>query len=135
MSNPVDSLGNVKVDFVWGNMPMQPDDARGDNTLDPALDNHIIATSGYEGFPAFIRGGDYDDTVPNTTVPDVSGLTESAANSALVAASLVKGTVSTTEDGATSENDGKVKLQSIASGAVVNTGTAVDLLLFSYVAP
>ena len=28
MSNPVDSKGNVAVDFVWGNLPIQPDDVR-----------------------------------------------------------------------------------------------------------
>jgi len=28
MSNPVDSKGNVAVDFVWGNFPIQPDDVR-----------------------------------------------------------------------------------------------------------
>lgn len=100
MANPVDDLGNVQVDFVWGNMPMQPDDARGENTLDPALDNHIIATSGYEGFPGFITGAPYDDTIANAVVPNVVGLTESAANTALVNAGLVKGAVTTTTVGA-----------------------------------
>lgn len=28
MTNPVDSSGNVAVDFVWGNFPLQPDDVR-----------------------------------------------------------------------------------------------------------
>lgn len=28
MSNPVDSSGNVAVDFAWGNLPLQPDDVR-----------------------------------------------------------------------------------------------------------
>jgi PASTA domain len=28
MTNPVDSKGNVAVDFVWGNFPLQPDDVR-----------------------------------------------------------------------------------------------------------
>lgn len=53
MTNPVDDLGNVQVDFVWGNLPLQPDDQRGLNTLDPALDNHEIATEGYNGYPGF----------------------------------------------------------------------------------
>jgi hypothetical protein len=29
MTNPVDDLGNPRVDFVWGNFPLQPDDQRG----------------------------------------------------------------------------------------------------------
>lgn len=53
MTNPIDDLGNVQVDFVWGNLPLQPDDQRGLNTLDPALDNHEIATEGYNGYPGF----------------------------------------------------------------------------------
>jgi hypothetical protein len=53
MTNPVDDLGNVQVDFVWGNLPLQPDDQRGSNTLDPTLDNHEIATEGYNGYPGF----------------------------------------------------------------------------------
>ena len=28
MANPTDSSGNVAIDFQWGNMPLQPDDAR-----------------------------------------------------------------------------------------------------------
>jgi hypothetical protein len=28
MSNPVDDKGNVRVDFAWGNMPLQPNDKR-----------------------------------------------------------------------------------------------------------
>ena len=53
MSNPVDDGGNVKVDFVWGNMPMQPDDERaGGHKLVPSLDSHNIATSFWNDFPA-----------------------------------------------------------------------------------
>ena len=28
MTYPVDDAGNVRVDFVWGHMPMQPDQQR-----------------------------------------------------------------------------------------------------------
>ena len=137
MTNPVDDLGNVKVDFVWGNIPMQPDDQRGENTLDPALDNHIIATSGYQGFPTFTRGGVFDDTVENALVPNVVGLTESAATTALTNVGLVKGAVTTANNaaGATEINNGKIKTQSIASGTTVNTGSSVALVKYEYVAP
>lgn len=70
-----DDLGNVQVDFVWGNMPMQPDDDRGgegqSDTLDPALDNHVIATTGWSNFPGYIPNyagdgdTDFEVVVPN----------------------------------------------------------------------
>jgi hypothetical protein len=135
MTNPVDSSGNVKVDFVWGNMPLQPDDARDSgHKLNPALDNHIIATSGYEGFPGFVTGGAFDDTIANVVVPNVVGATLNSANSTLVAAGLSQ-TSTTTTTGATSNNNGKVKTQNPASGATVNTGTNVALVVYNYVAP
>lgn len=137
MSNPVDDAGNVRVDHVWGNMPMQPDDARGENTLDPALDNHIIATSGWNGFPGFIPNqAVYQDTIPNVTVPNVVNLTQAAATTAIENAGLEVDTVSTADNdaGATEANDGKVKTQTPAAGTVVNEGTEVDLVVYDYTA-
>jgi hypothetical protein len=71
-----DTSGNQRVDFVWGNVPMQPNTDRTgtgaqvvvapnapqnvawsgysvypSRQLDPALDNHVIAVTGYAGFP------------------------------------------------------------------------------------
>ena len=165
--------GNVAVDFVWGNFPLQPDDDRngvttafgggtGDEgwsatsyknsgvlrTIDYVVefnnvggevsvpaDNHINATTAYNGFPAYTPVAPYTDTVANTIVPDVTGLTQVAATAALVAAELVLGTVTTSTVGATVENDGLVRAQSIAEATVVNVGTAVNVVLFDYVAP
>lgn len=134
MSNPTDTGGNVKVDFVWGNMPMQPDDARGLATLDPALDNHIIATTQYNGFPGYTPVAPYLDTVANVAVPNVVGLTEAAATTALTTAGLVKGTVTTADNaaGATALNDGKIKSQTPAAATVVNTGASVALVKYVY---
>lgn len=95
MANPVDTGGNVAVDFVWGNMPMQPDDDRGENTLDPELDNHIIATTQYNGFPGYTPIAPFLDTTANVAVPVTVGLTEAAATTALTTAGLVKGAVTT----------------------------------------
>jgi hypothetical protein len=131
MANPRDTGDNVKVDFVWGNVPMQPNDDRGGNTLDPDLDNHIIVVAEYNGFPGYTPVPPFTDTVENGTVPNVVGSTESAANSALVAVGLVKGAVTSTPVGATTVNDAKVKTQSVAAGTVVNEGTAVALTLFA----
>lgn len=131
----LDTGGNVRVDFVWGNLPMQPDDERGLNTLNPALDNHIIAATQYNGFPDYTPETPFLDTVANVTVPDVVGLTQVAATAALVAAGLVVGNVSTTVVGATVENDGLVKSQLPVDATVVNEGDAVDITLYDYVAP
>ena len=83
--NLLDSSGNVFVDFVWGNFPMQPNDDRTDGTavevvannatynkqwtgysvypsarLNPALANHSTAEADWAGFPAFIKAeGNY----------------------------------------------------------------------------
>lgn len=148
----------ARVDFVWGNMPMQPDDERdGDGTatevvaanaaqnvgwsgfsvwksdvLDETKGNHKMATKKWLNFPANDRTAPFLDLVANATVPNVVGLTEAAANTALVAANLVKGTVTTTATGATALNDGKVKTQSVAAAAKVNEGTAVNLVLYAY---
>lgn len=131
-----DTGGNIAVDFVWGNMPMQPDDDR-DDALDPALDGHIIASTQYNGYPDYTPVAPFLDTVANVAVPNVVGQTESAANTALVAAGLVKGAVTTADNaaGATSGNDGKVKTQTPAAGTVVNTGSSVALVKYAYTAP
>ena len=79
----LDTGGNVKVDYVWGNFPMQPNDIRtetaasniGGSTgdygwaattavtgarLDAALDSHAIAEAGWSGYPDFTAGtGNY----------------------------------------------------------------------------
>lgn len=131
----LDTGGNVKVDFVWGNFPMQPDDARAEGAkLNAALDSHIIATTKYNGFPDYTPEAPYLDTIANVTVPNVVGATLNAANSTLVAAGLSQ-TSTTTAVGATSENDGKVKTQTPAAAAKVNTGTNVALVVYAYVAP
>lgn len=84
-----DDAGNVQVDFVWGNFPLQPNDDRGELTLDPALDNHVIATDGWSNFPGFIPNysGDEDSGL-ETVVPNVRGLQRIAAQEALLAANL-----------------------------------------------
>lgn len=70
------------------------------------------------------------------TVPDVLGMTESDANTALVAAGLVKGAVTTADNaaGATAENDGLVKTQTPASGGKADTGSSVALVKYAYTA-
>lgn len=77
----LDSSGNVQVDYVWGNMPLQPNDARTSGTptatvttggsqnvswtntstvasalLNFSYDSHAIAEANYSGHPSFIAG-------------------------------------------------------------------------------
>lgn len=169
----LDTSGNVAVDYVWGNFPMQPDDARsgdgnptvvsaanaaqnvgwsGYSVIDsPVLtktaitknlnngittvvgNNHSVAVDNWNGYPDYTPVAPYLDTTDQAAIPNVVGLSESAANSALVAASFVKGAVTTTGVGATVANDGLVKTQTPAAATVSNLGTSVALV--KYLAP
>lgn len=77
---PGQSAGNLLVDFVWGNFPMQPNGDRADSAtvsqmgggtgdydwspttqvastrLDPTLDNHVIVEAGWAGYPTYTPG-------------------------------------------------------------------------------
>jgi hypothetical protein len=93
--NLLDTAGEVAIDFVWGNFPIQPNDARPDTAtgrLDPALDNHIIALSGWNGFPQYAPNTAGEDVLGPTDyvlVPNVLGLTTALATDAMKDASLV----------------------------------------------
>lgn len=112
-----DPLGNVRIDFVWGNMPMQPDDGRG-TPLDKALGNHNVVDTQWAGYPQHQPGlsGTWDDI----TTPNVVGMLEAAATAALIAAGLTKGAVTTTNVGANGGNDLTVKTQTPAAGVIQN---------------
>lgn len=169
----LDTSGNVAVDYVWGNFPMQPDDARsgdgnptvvsaanaaqnvgwsGYSVIDsPVLtktaitknlnngittvvgNNHSVALNNWNGFPDYTPAAPYLDTVDQAALPNVVGLTESAAQAALEAIGFFKGVVTTTGVGATTVNDGLIKTQALAAGTVVNLGT--QLAFVKYLAP
>ena len=75
-----DDGGNVQVDFVWGNMPMQPDDDRG-TALDVELDSHEIAVYGWSNFPGYIPNYEGDgDSGLEAVVPDLVRKTVSQGN-------------------------------------------------------
>lgn len=129
----LDSKNEIAIDFVWGNMPMQPDDDR-TTRLDRTLADHIIEATAWNGYPQYTPNDDgaFVSAVAYAVVPTVTGLTEASATDALLDASLTKGTVTTTATGATAENNGLVKTQSVAAGAAsVAFGTAVDLVLYA----
>lgn len=104
--NLLDDAGEVAIDFVYGNFPIQPNDARPDaasatlsttvatrvaGRLDPALDNHINALSGWNGYPQYSPDTAGEDVVGATDyvlVPSVLGLTTALAQDAMKDASL-----------------------------------------------
>lgn len=173
---PNNTAGNIAVDFVWGNIPMQPDDDRtGDGSAtvvvasdaaqnkqwsgysvktSPALtktsidvtlsggltssvpNNHSVALNNWKGYPDYTLDAPYQDTIDQAAIPNVVGLTEAAANTALVAAGFVKGAVTTADNaaGATALNDGKIKTQTPAAATVANLGDAVALVKYAYTA-
>lgn len=65
-------------------------------------------------------------------VPDISGLSSSDAVSALTAASLTAGTVTTTTSGATSGNNGQVASQGVSAGSDLERGATVSYVTYSY---
>ena len=135
--NLLDTAGEVAIDFVWGNFPIQPNDARPDaasatlsesvttrvaGRLAPTLDNHIIALSGWNGFPLYnpnTAGEDVAGSVDFILVPSVIGLTTSLATDAMKDATLVPTTA------AAASNVGKtVTAASRTAGSAVITVTA-----------
>jgi hypothetical protein len=85
--NLLDTAGNVAVDFVWGNFPLQPNDVREENggdLLDPDLDNHVIAYEGWNGYPLYSRPGLAGlEGAGYIVVPSVIGLTTAVATNVL----------------------------------------------------
>jgi hypothetical protein len=96
----LDSAGNVVVDFVWGNFPLQPNDVRPDTAtgrLDYALDNHVIAETAWNGYPLYEPNtdGEYVSGTPFIVVPNVLGLTTALALDALKDAGYVAADITT----------------------------------------
>jgi hypothetical protein len=65
-------------------MPLQPNDDRGIATLNAALDNHVIATTGYSNFPGYIPNyaGDEDSGL-EAVIPDLVRKTRAQAHTLL----------------------------------------------------
>ena len=93
----LDDGGNVVVDHVWGNMPMQPNDVRIENggaVLDPDLDNHNIVYAGWNGYPLYTPNT-AGEGVGNIVVPNVVGLLTADALEVLVDAGFIAGDITT----------------------------------------
>lgn len=88
----IDDAGNVVVDFVWGNFPLQPNDDREENggdLLDADLDNHAIAYEGWSGYPLFTPDTEGAEGAGFIVVPSVLGQTTANATDILEDAGLV----------------------------------------------
>ena len=135
--NLLDTAGEVAIDFVWGNFPIQPNDARPDaasatlsesvttrvaGRLAPTLNDHINALSGWNGYPQYTpntAGEDVAGSVDYILVPSVIGLTTALATDAMKDATLVPTTA------AAASNVGKtVTAASRTAGSAVITVTA-----------
>ena len=136
--NLLDDAGNVVVDFVWGNFPLQPNDQRPDTAtgrLDFALDNHVIAQVGWNGYPLYVENTDgsaVDSDSPADgiqadelflTIPSVVGLTTALAVDALKDAGVtpskvLTGTAATNAAGSITDID-----RTAGSTTVELTGT------------
>jgi hypothetical protein len=84
--NLLDDAGNVVVDRVWGNFPMQPNDVREENggdLLDPDLDNHSIAYEGWNGYPLYTPNAAGAEGAGYIVVPSVIGQTTANATDIL----------------------------------------------------
>lgn len=90
--NLLDDAGNVVVDHVWGNLPMQPNDVREENgggLLDPALDNHNIAYEGWNGYPLYTPNTAGAEGAGYIVVKNVIGQTTANATDILEDSGLV----------------------------------------------
>ena len=134
--NLVDDKGNVAVDFVWGNFPMQPNDDREENgggLLDPDLDNHSIAYEGWNGYPLYTPNTAGAEGAGYIVVPSVIGLTTAVATNILEDKGLVvtAGTAATnaakdiTRFNATSATSAVVYTTSASTAYPVGTKLAI----------
>lgn len=151
MTNPVDSAGHPQIDFVWGNAPMQPNDERGLNLLDPVLDSHEIAYLGWNGFPAYVPntingGGSGSGSVAgsgsgsgsgNTVImPYLIGLGLSQAQSTLMNLGLNLGIVPrNNSQGSNAQNNQTIADQGYPAGQPIAIGQTVTVQVYSYAPP
>jgi hypothetical protein len=139
--NLLDDAGNVVVDRVWGNFPMQPNDVREENggeLLDPDLDNHEIAYEGWNGYPLYTPGVAGAEGAGYIVVPSVIGLTTAAATRVLEDDGLVvtAGTAATNAAKtvtaiARTEDSTNLVFTASGAGAAYPVGTQVVVSGFS----
>lgn len=152
--NLLDTAGNVVVDFVWGNVPMQPNDERADAAysappvtevvannaaqnkswsgysmypsarLNAALSNHAVAEAKWSGYPSFVANS-AGAGIAYITVPNILGLTTALGLDALKDAGYEAANITTA---AAATNAAKVVTEAARSAGVatfqITTSTA-----------
>jgi hypothetical protein len=139
----LDDAGNVAVDFVWGNIPMQPNDVREENgqtaLLDPTLDNHSIAYENWNGYPLFTantagpEGAGYivvrnvlgQTTANATDILEDSGLVVTAATAATNTATQPTQINVTTTTAATVTVSGGTGTWAVGTKVTITAGTGI----------
>ena len=138
----LDSAGNVAVDFVWGNFPLQPNDVRRDNggsNLDYALDSHNIAEDGWNGYPLYTPNttGTQSGGVDYVKVPSVLGQLTADATDTLLDSTLVASVQSAATNAAKTvtaiaRTSGSSDLVFTASGAGAAYGVGTKVVVSSF---
>ena len=138
--NLLDDAGNVVVDFVWGNMPMQPNDARDEDVqgdLDATLDNHVIAYAGWNGYPLYTPNDD-GAGVGYVNVPSVLGVVTATAQDTMddagltvTVASAATNTAKTVTAAARSNGSHNLVFTASGAGAAYAVGTKVTVASIS----
>jgi len=148
--NLLDTDGEVAIDFVYGNFPIQPNDARPDaasatlsttvaarvaGRLAPLIGDHINALSGWNGYPQYTpntTGEDVAGSVDYILVPSVLGLTTALAEDAMKDASLTVTTAAGASNAvstitAVSRTGTTATITSAGSGAKYPVGTKITV--------
>ena len=103
------SAGNASDDKGWGATTYVNSVALTKTAITKTLNNditqsvpnnHSVAENNWNGYPDYTPVNPYLDTTDQAAIPNVVGLTEAAATTALTNASFVKGAVTTTTSGA-----------------------------------
>lgn len=138
--NLLDTAGNVAVDFVWGNFPLQPNDVREENgggLLDATLDNHSIAYEGWNGFPLYTPNTAGAEGAGFIVVPNVLGQTTVNAVDILEDAGLVVTTAAgatnaakTVTAAARTADSHDLTFTASGAGAAYAVGTQVVVAVF-----
>ena len=138
----VDDKGNVAVDFVWGNFPLQPNDVRRDNggsNLNYALDSHNIAEDGWNGYPQYTPNttGSQSGGVDYAVVPNVLGQLTADATDTLLDSTLVASVQTAATNAAKTVTDinrtsGSTNLVFTASGAGAAYGVGTKVVVSGF---
>jgi hypothetical protein len=134
----LDDAGNVAVDFVWGNFPMQPNDVRRDNggdNLDYTKDSHNIVEDGWNGYPLYTPNdpGSQSGGVDYVVVPNVLGQLTADATDTLLDSTLVASVQSAATNAAKTVTavqralGGLAVLTASGAGAAYAIGTKVTI--------